>query len=199
MGTKIGAQTQQNLKYSETVLSVLDLIVKRILQPWLQPNFIWKLSPEGRREKKNLEIVHGFTENVITERKKLIASDAQLSSKLSGTGKTRLAFLDLLLQASGNQVGVNRLTDIEIRNETDLFMVAGHDTSGVALAWTLFLISHHPEVQQKVHNELDEIFGDDRERPATSEDLTKMKYLEMCFKETLRLRPSIPFIFRSLT
>ena len=74
----------------------------------------------------------------------------------------------------------------------------GHDTSGSALAWTLFLLAHHPESQRKVQEELDEIFGDDPERKVTSEDLNKMKYLDMCFKESLRLKPPIPFIFRAL-
>jgi len=35
--------------------------------PWLHPDFIWKLSREGRQEKKDLSILHGFTEKVVVQ------------------------------------------------------------------------------------------------------------------------------------
>ena len=46
--------------------------------------------------------------------------------------------------------------------------------------------------------ELNSIFGDDKERSVTSQDLTQMKYLEYCIKESLRLYPSVPFLSREL-
>lgn len=53
--------------------------------------------------------------------------------------------------------------------------------------------------QEKVHEELDSIFGNDKHRPVTSEDLNRMKYLEMVIKESLRLYPPVPFIQRTLS
>jgi cytochrome P450 len=53
-------------------------------------------------------------------------------------------------------------------------------------------------IQVKVHEELDAIFGDDKDRPITSQDLTRMKYLECVIKESLRIYPSVPFIQRKL-
>lgn len=59
-------------------------------------------------------------------------------------------------------------------------------------------IGLHPEVQEKLHAEMDCIFGDDSERPVTAEDLRQMTYLEMVIKESLRLYPAGPFFARHL-
>ena len=66
---------------------------------------------------------------------------------LQGIGiKRRLAFLDLLLEASK---GGTVLSDTDIREEVDIFMFAGHDTSTHSMSWTLWLLATHPEIQFK--------------------------------------------------
>ncbi|KAL1445549.1 hypothetical protein MTO96_029148 [Rhipicephalus appendiculatus] len=66
----------------------------------------------------------------------------------------------------------------------------------MGISWTLFLIGHHPEVQRKIHAELDHIFGEDKDRYVNFEDLKQMKYLECAIKEGQRIYPSVPIISR---
>ncbi|KAH9520017.1 Cytochrome P450 4V2 [Bulinus truncatus] len=73
----------------------------------------------------------------------------------------------------------------------------GHDTTAAAINWATHLIGSHAEVQAKVHEELDKVFGNDT-RDATMEDLKELKYLECCIKEALRLFPSVPVFARSI-
>jgi Cytochrome P450 len=74
----------------------------------------------------------------------------------------------------------------------------GHDTTSVGICWALFMIGLHDEVQARIYEEMQEIFGDDKDRPATIRDLNEMKYLERVLKETLRLYPSVPNISRKM-
>ena len=108
--------------------------------------------------------------------------------------KRRMAFLDSLIVHHLNDP--NSLTEKGIREEVDTFMFEGHDTTSMALSWTTYLIGLNPDIQKKCHEELDSIFGDDKDRPLTMQDLRQMKYIEACIKEGLRLFPSVPYIAR---
>lgn len=109
--------------------------------------------------------------------------------------KKRLAFLDLLIEAS--QDGTV-LSNDDIREEVDTFMFEGHDTTSAAISWSLFLLGSHQDIQNKVLQEIDDVMGGDRTRPPNMKELMDMKYLECVIKEALRLYPSVPFIARKI-
>ncbi len=73
------------------------------------------------------------------------------------------------------------------------FCFSGHDTTAMAILWSLHLIGLDPEVQEKVHLEIDSVFGDDKTRPVNSEDLKQLKYLECCIR---RSSSFVPFCSR---
>lgn len=76
-----------------------------------------------------------------------------------------------------------------------LLALQGHDTTAAALSFILYNVAAHPEVQAKLAEEMDEIFGDS-DRAATSQDIQNMKYAERVIKESLRLYPSVPVFAR---
>jgi cytochrome P450 family 4 len=59
------------------------------------------------------------------------------------------------------------------------------------------MMGTHPDIQEKVVEELNQVFGDSGRMP-TMEDLGELKLLDRCLKETLRLYPSVPFFERYL-
>ena len=74
-------------------------------------------------------------------------------------------------------------------------MFEGHDTTATSLSWTIHLIGTHLDVQKKLHEEIDSIFGQS-DRQIDNDDLSNMKYLECVIKESLRLFPSVPIFSR---
>lgn len=63
--------------------------------------------------------------------------------------------------------------------------------------WTLHLLGCYPDIQEKIFNEIDLVFGDDN-RDVAFEDLKNLTYLECVIKESLRLFPSVPMLGRVL-
>ncbi|XP_063379604.1 cytochrome P450 4g15 [Cydia fagiglandana] len=108
--------------------------------------------------------------------------------------KKRLAFLDLLLESSQSGVVIS---DEEIKEQVDTIMFEGHDTTAAGSSFFLSMMGVHQDIQDKVIEELDQIFGDS-DRPATFQDTLEMKYLERCLMETLRMYPPVPIIARHI-
>lgn len=108
--------------------------------------------------------------------------------------KKRMAFLDLLIESSQNGVVIS---DEEVREQVDTIMFEGHDTTAAGSSFFLSMMGIYQNIQDKVIQELDEIFGDS-DRTATFSDTLEMKYLERCLLETLRMYPPVPIIARTL-
>ncbi|KAH6946604.1 hypothetical protein HPB50_014162 [Hyalomma asiaticum] len=139
---------------------------------------------------------------VIEERKKELEAEVNdgalvldSTSKSEPRAKRRRPFLDLLIVE--HLKNDKYITKEDIREEVDTFMFEGHDTTAVGISWALFLIGHHPQEQQKIQEELDQIFGKDKERYVSFEDLKQMRYLECALKEAQRIYPSVPIIART--
>jgi cytochrome P450 len=101
--------------------------------------------------------------------------------------ESRQDILSLLLQV--REEDGSPLTDREIRDELVVMLMAGHETTGTALAWTFERILSQPEVEHRLREELDTVTGG---RPLVAEHLLRLDYLDAVVKETLRSRPIMP-------
>ncbi len=81
-----------------------------------------------------------------------------------------------------------------LRDQLLSFLVAGHETTAVALAWTWHLLAQHPDIEARLHAEIDEVL---RFRPPTFADLPKLRYTGMVFEEAMRLYPPVWTISRA--
>ncbi|GAB4815786.1 hypothetical protein N2152v2_002832 [Parachlorella kessleri] len=86
------------------------------------------------------------------------------------------------------------LPDERLLPEIATFFIAGFDTTGHTMAWTLYLLSRHPEAEARVCQELEE-YGllaspaNPTPRLVEYEDLSKLVFLSACVKESMRMLP----------
>ncbi len=94
-------------------------------------------------------------------------------------------FLSLLLHARDEDDG-SRMTDRQLRDEAMTLFLAGHETTALALTWTWYLLAQHPEVEEELGAELQQVLGG---RPPSVADLPKLRYTEQVVMESMRLYP----------
>ncbi|MGB3683626.1 MAG: cytochrome P450 [Rubrobacteraceae bacterium] len=99
------------------------------------------------------------------------------------SGRDTGDLLSMLLHARDEDGG--RMSDEQLRDEVMTVIMAGHETTAIALSWTWRLLALHPEVEKKLHSELDERLGD----APTVDDLPHLPYSSAVLKESLRLYP----------
>ena len=195
MGVSVGAQEGRAARYKAAVTSMGHIVHTRSLKPWLRIPAVFRLLGWKRKEEEALAVLHTFTRNVIRERRARLADGEAESSGgggSEGSGK-RKAFLDLLLSSEEGAL----LTDEDVAEEVDTFMFEGHDTTTSGICWTMLHLARLPDVQQRVHDELDAELptGD---APSTLDELARLKYLECTIRESLRVTPPVLFLSRTL-
>ncbi|XP_069333354.1 cytochrome P450 4F2-like isoform X1 [Eulemur rufifrons] len=184
-------------EYIAAVLGLSALAVKRHRQTFLHTDFLYYLTPDGRRFRRACHLVHDFTNAVIQERRHTLQSqgvDAFLKAKAKS--KT-LDFIDVLLLAKDEDG--KELSDEDIRAEADTFMFGGHDTTASGLSWVLYNLARHPEHQERCRQEVGQLLRDREPTEIEWEDLVQLPFLTMCVKESLRLHPPVTAISRRCT
>jgi cytochrome P450 len=99
------------------------------------------------------------------------------------------------LIAATDPVTGQTLSDDDICNDLLIFMLAGHDTTATALTYSLWILGHHPQVQDRVAEEAAAI-GD---REITPEDVPRLGYTVQVLRESLRLQPPAAGVARLAT
>ncbi|MBM7115952.1 cytochrome P450 [Archangium primigenium] len=138
------------------------------MQAFLFPE--WLPTPENLRFRAAVQRLDTFVFSVIQQR------------RAAGGGAEDL--LSLLLEARDEDG--QRLSDPEVRDEVMTLLIAGHETTSLALTFCLHLLAHHPEAEAALHQELDTVLAG---RPPGMEDLAALPFTEAVVKEALRLYP----------
>jgi cytochrome P450 len=103
------------------------------------------------------------------------------------SGEDRGDLLSMLLHAQDEDDG-RRMTDRQLRDEAMTLFMAGHETTANTLAWTWVLLARSPDVEARLHAELDAVLGG---RVPTFADLPRLGYADAVITEALRVYPTV--------
>lgn len=198
----------QNVKckhpYVKAVYDLIQLSTDRFLNPVYHIDWIYALTPSGRKTRNACRIFHDLSMKVINERRQALGLDNSeneqnmgIDSLFEKVSKTRkyLDFLDILLTAKDDDGTGLSITDI--RAEADTFMFEGHDTTTSGICWTLYCLSKYPEHQDKIREEVRNVLMG-REQ-LEYDDLKDLKYTQWCIKEAMRLYPPVMEFYRKVS
>ncbi|CAG8804753.1 38889_t:CDS:2, partial [Gigaspora margarita] len=126
--------------------------------------FIRKLQiPYYNQYNNSIKIIKNVSERLVGEQK-----DATVRGK---------DLLSLLIKANENLPIDEQLTHNELLSQVMTLLIAGHETTSVALSWTLYFIAKNADVQNRLRKEILEIFTDRNHFP-TFDEIEQLKYLE---------------------
>jgi len=158
-----------------SLLQILERFPSLVSSPLPWPEH-WPL-PQNRPFWKGIRTIHRVVDEVIATRRR---------------GEAGSDLLGLLMAARDPETG-EAMTDRQLRDEVITMLLAGHETTANALAWTLHLLATHPEIQDRVAAEAQAVLG---AATVTADDLPKLVWLRQVFQESLRLYPPIWLIAR---
>ena len=138
----------------------------------------WLPTSENRQYHAAIETLEGVIDDVVAERRR---------DGIEGDD-----LLSILLRAKDDgQIG-----DKQVRDEAMTMLLAGHDTTALTLTYALYLLSEHPEAEQRLQAEVDEVL--DGNRPGMT-DIPNLEYTRWVLDEAMRLYPPVYTMFRQPT
>ena len=166
------------IKAVYTVLREAEYRSVTFIPYWKVPPLSY-LVPRQRACQEALVVVND-TLNVLIERCKKIVEESDDEFVEEYMNKEDPSILHFLI-ASGDDV-----TSKQLRDDLMTLLIAGHETTAAVLTWTTFLLAKHPEVKEKVFEEVDRVCGD---RLPTVADMRELKYTSRVINESMRLYP----------
>ena len=141
----------------------------------------WWPSARKRRFQAARAVLRGAVEHVIAARRHRPSMGAEALAEAA----ERADLLSMLMSARDEDTG-EAMTDEQLRVEVTTFLLAGQETTSLALTWIWYLLPQHPAAQRRLEDEIDAALGD---RPPEFADLVSLPYTRMVIDEAMRLYP----------
>ncbi|XP_018403538.1 PREDICTED: cytochrome P450 4d1, partial [Cyphomyrmex costatus] len=158
-------------------------------------DIIFNLTSLGREQKKHLNLLHSVVDEMIQQR--IDESNNNVNTTENEKNRPYRTFFDIQMDACRKQ----NIMQQEIHDNVMTMLLTASDSISVTMNFAIFMLANFPNIQEKVYQELLEIYGTEttKSAPIKYDDLQHMHYLDRVIKETMRLFPPAPLIIRRVT
>ncbi|XP_055541944.1 probable cytochrome P450 313a4 [Wyeomyia smithii] len=175
-------------RYLQNAERMFTLMWTRIYKAWLHPDFIYKLTSGYKEEKECYKMFQEMSRKVFEMRKAERLKNLEMSTVSPNRDEDNVRRNQIFIQNLEQIAAETDILDEEgVIQNLDTFIFASNDTTASAISTTLLLLAMHPEVQERLYQEITEALPRDY---IDYEDLSKLVYLEMVIKESMRLIPA---------
>ena len=159
----------------QTALEPLGARFEPDARRFLVPN--WVPTRENRAFHDAVGTLEAVLDDVVAER------------RAAGVEADDQDLLAIMLRATE----ASEIDDRVLRDELMTMLLAGHDTTALALTYTLYLLDEHPDARDRLTTELDDVLGG---RSPTASDVRELEFTSRVLDEAMRLYPPVYVMFR---
>ncbi|KXZ43836.1 hypothetical protein GPECTOR_79g115 [Gonium pectorale] len=176
-----------------TALKETEQRATDLLPVWKVPGLGW-LIPRQRKALEAVELIRQTTNDLIRKCKEMVdEEEIRAASAAAESGQDYMnasdpSVLRFLIAAR------EEVDSTQLRDDLLSMLVAGHETTGSALTWTLYLLVQNPDKMAKAVAEVDAVMGS-RLAPSMA-DYGQLRYVMRCVNESMRLYPHPPVLLR---
>ena len=165
--------------YGDAIIRYFDTAGKASLLDFLQvPS--WVPRPGEVMGRGSVKTMHAMVADAITARRQVASGKAD-------------DLLDYMLKAEDPDSG-RRMDHQDLVHNMQFFIVAGHETTALALSWALYLLAMHPDVQDRAAAEASDVISG---TAATFDEIERAPYIRQVLDEAMRLYPPVGFLARN--
>ncbi|KAG6640457.1 hypothetical protein CIPAW_09G004700 [Carya illinoinensis] len=155
--------------------------------PYWKVKALCKIIPRQIKAEKAVTVIRRTVEELIEKCKDMVEAEGERINEEEYVNDADPSILRFLL-ASREEV-----SSVQLRDDLLSMLVAGHETTGSVLTWTLYLLSKDSTSLVKAQEEVDRVL---QGRCPAYEDIKDLKFLTRCIIESLRLYPHPPVLIR---
>lgn len=157
------------------------------LLPYWKVKALCKIIPRQIKAEESVTIIRKAVEELIAKCKEIVEREGERIDEDEYVNDSDPSILRFLL-ASREEV-----SSVQLRDDLLSMLVAGHETTGSVLTWTLYLLSKNSSSLMKAQEEVDRVL---QGRSPSYEDIKDLKFLTRCINESMRLYPHPPVLIR---
>ncbi|KAE8098397.1 hypothetical protein FH972_016465 [Carpinus fangiana] len=155
--------------------------------PYWKIKALNKIIPRQIKAENAVNVIRRTVEELVAKCKEMVEAEGERIDEEEYVNDADPSILRFLL-ASRVEV-----SSVQLRDDLLSMLVAGHETTGSVLTWTVYLLSKNSTSLVKAQEEIDRVL---QGRPPTYEDIKDLKFLTRCIIESLRLYPHPPVLIR---